>query len=559
MLPSETADVAITHPHVGRHFTMVRNLFWMLCAGMPIAAAVWLGSSWTDWDVPDRQALAESPASEVATAPASPSAPESVARSSAPSCCETACPDTTILALATSAVGSADDEPPAPAAKPAAAEPIADEAAPADSSVEDPASDDVSAANAMPDDSAESDLLSAVEADEAVADLARASKTAASRLGLMTPQREAQLRRFLPRVDDPAIAAVLADPDLMLYTEREMPRAYQFWDGAFPGVHSANYNISANGSEPFGNGNREFPWGTPAGTHRSKGVVSFRFMLLPRDEEGQPLPVVYFRQRGATDGAMGYSWTFPLGTVFGEVLTLADPSGRHHTFELRIRRRERGHWDVDVFRPYPTAASLAQRIKQLRPDWASQPKLAAAVKQLDEQPATLTKKTLADRQPGARTFASTMGVDELPDLGDDRLVAELLADATFHSALAQPWREAADGTLTFAPTTQASFQIVPASYDAGFVAVDSDSCMRCHETVNHSVRRFNSRRDWYGRVRGSDGIFSFHPFAPESISGNGFARPVSMRREFEKAGLIEPFNPKRHQNKVYHRLQGVRE
>ena len=80
--------------------------------------------------------------------------------------------------------------------------------------------------------------------------------------------------------------AIFDDP-FILYTDREMPKAYQFWNGQMPGVHRASYNISANGSEPFGNGNREFPWGTPAGTHRAKNVWTFRFLRLPRDEQAK--------------------------------------------------------------------------------------------------------------------------------------------------------------------------------------------------------------------------------------------------------------------------------
>ena len=79
---------------------------------------------------------------------------------------------------------------------------------------------------------------------------------------------------------------------------------------------------------------------------------------------------------------------------------------------------------------------------------------------------------------------------------------------------------------------------MPVNYDAGFVSLDSHSCMRCHNTTNQSVRNFDARRDWYGRIRGSDGIFSFHPFALESISSNGFAAPVRMRAELISGGVI---------------------
>ena len=84
----------------------------------------------------------------------------------------------------------------------------------------------------------------------------------------MSPRREAVFRACFPQVNDPELEEILNDPELVIYSDAEMPKAYQFFDGAFPGVHSVNYNISANGSEPFGNGNREFPWSAPAGTHR---------------------------------------------------------------------------------------------------------------------------------------------------------------------------------------------------------------------------------------------------------------------------------------------------
>src|SRR5262249_32079967 len=146
---------------------------------------------------------------------------------------------------------------------------------------------------------------------------------------------------------------------------------------------SAYYNISSNGSEPYGNGNREFPWGTPAGTHRTKGVETFRFVWLPRDENDRPRPIVWFRKRLRGDAVDGYAWTFPVGAKVGEVLTTSGPDGYASTFELRIRTRQRSDWDVDVFRPYPTAGALAARIKELRTDWAQEPNLARFVEHLE--------------------------------------------------------------------------------------------------------------------------------------------------------------------------------
>ena len=66
-------------------------------------------------------------------------------------------------------------------------------------------------------------------------------------------EKEQRLRRMLPKVDDADLQAILNDPRLILYTDQEIPKAYQVWAGGLQGIHSPSYNISANGSEPFGN------------------------------------------------------------------------------------------------------------------------------------------------------------------------------------------------------------------------------------------------------------------------------------------------------------------
>lgn len=371
---------------------------------------------------------------------------------------------------------------------------------------------------------------------------------------LMTEQKDAALRARLPRVADDGLQALFADPHLLLYTEAEMPPAYQFWSSIAPGLHAPHYNISGGAGEPFGNGNREFPWSGPAGTHRCYGVESFRFLHLPRDEQGNVRPVVWFR-KPSDDGATGYSWMYPVGAVLGEVLSLSGPDGKRHTFEVRIRRREADAWDVDVFRPFPTSEDLAARIKQLRPEWEQQPQLAAMVNHL-ETPRTLPAERLRDRQPRT-VFNQAMGSDVLPAVGDDSLVAELLAGAEFRSCLGISWWLDEAGNSTAAPTTNASFHVVPARYDAGFVEVNRQSCLRCHDTANRNVRSFDGGREWYGRIRGSDGIFSFHPFSPGSISHNGSGLTVTMRGELTGGGIVAPYDPALHTADHYQAIAGL--
>ncbi len=372
---------------------------------------------------------------------------------------------------------------------------------------------------------------------------------------LMSAQKHQQYRAMLPKVDDPQTQALLDDPRLILYTEAEMPRAYQFWGNQLQGIHSAYYNISANGREPFGNGNREFPWGTPAGTHRSTSVRSFRLLWLPHDARGEFHPIVWYRRR-SSDGSMGYAWTFPVGAILGEVLQQRGPDGRYYTFELRLRNREENDWGVDVFRPFPTAEDLARRIRELRPQPDGQAALISLISHLEE-PKKLPNQTLADRHP-RRTFDQRMGVDVLPPL-DDALAIELLTTTTFRSALGETWRHGVDGNYTFAPTTSDRFHVVPQNYDAGFISVDRFSCIRCHETVNQNVNRFQAGRDWYGRIRGSDGIFSFHPFALSTVSSSGFGHGVAMRRELIDAGVIAAYQQTAHSKNVYRQISHIKE
>lgn len=372
-------------------------------------------------------------------------------------------------------------------------------------------------------------------------------------LRLMSAEKDARLRTYLPKVSDPEVAEILGDPNLILYTDTEMPPAHQDWAGMLNGIHSRTYNISADNSEPHGNGNVEFPWGTPAGTHRTKNVFAFRFLRLPEDNDGNQLPVVWHHRVLRGDSQAGYAWTFPVGTVFGEVLTMRAPSSKYYTFEMRMRVREEGDWGVDVFRPFPTADALAYRIRELRPNWNESERLVALVRHLDT-PVDLPRLRLVSRQPRRQPFHQQMGVDKLPAIGDDKLVAELLTTTTFKSAHGQIWRQIAGDEASFAPTTDARFHIVPARFDAGFIAVDRQSCMRCHETVNQSVRNFNPGRDWYGRIRGSDGIFSFHPFALGSISYNGYGRGVAMRPALVNAGLLERYDRDKHPAKIYNKV-----
>lgn len=87
------------------------------------------------------------------------------------------------------------------------------------------------------------------------------------------------------------------------------------------------------------------------------------------------------------------------------------------------------------------------------------------------------------------------------------------------------------------PTADAD-GIVPKNYEGGLIALSRKSCMRCHDSVNRHAREFDRDRDWYGRVRGGDGIFSWLPVEPSSISPSGTPRPVRLRADLLRRGQL---------------------
>lgn len=327
----------------------------------------------------------------------------------------------------------------------------------------------------------------------------------------------------LPRIADTELAEKLTDHRVLWYTEDEIPRAYQFQGG----VHSAYYNISVFDPLGHGNANREFPWDHPGGILSSasrvtEGRYGVHGIWLPPGK-----PIVYFRERDA------WHWLFPVDAVVFELLALHH-NGRQYPWQIRVRVRERDAWGVDLLAPFGSLQELVARCQELRP--------GQTFDQLASSP--ITERTVSDTKHPRRAFPTVaMRLHELPELPTD-LVAELLTSTPFESMLGAPWH----------PTTASPFHIVPAMNRSGIVGGDRESCMRCHEHTNLSVDVFHASRDWYGNVRGSDGIFSFHPFGRSCISPNGMNRAVSFSHALTRAGVIAPLNRARHGPETYSRI-----
>ncbi len=372
----------------------------------------------------------------------------------------------------------------------------------------------------------------------------------AAQAQFVTGDEEKMLRAMIP------LAEFRDDPAVKIYTERTMPRTYQFdSEGGVTGAFLANDNISGDefeASKGDGNGGNicvDFPWKKTAGTARSPSSQSFKFMRLP----DKPVvwfpttltdPIVYSgNQVLQVRKVTGYAWRFPVGTIFGEVLIQRHPNGFDYAYEVRTRERLYDRWTTDVFKPFPEPADLAKAISAGVPNWRDDAQLAKLMLHL-QQPQQMRTMRLSSQHPVRKAFDSQAEVDVLPPINED-LAAALLTSTEFRSCHGMNWR----GTCA-APTTAARFHVVPTNYDAGFVPADDQSCVRCHETTGMHVSLFE-RRDWYGWMNPGDRIISFHPFDPSCISTSGFHHPVKMRNI---KNVIERYDPARHKEADYHAL-----
>ena len=118
--------------------------------------------------------------------------------------------------------------------------------------------------------------------------------TGARPIQLVSDEDHARYMKYLPRSEDSWFKSLKPD-DLIFYTEKEVPRAYQLQGS----VHSSYYNISAaKPREPYGNATLEFPWGSPAGTHLSDNSASVKFVVFPESLE----PIRWWQERSPYDG-----------------------------------------------------------------------------------------------------------------------------------------------------------------------------------------------------------------------------------------------------------------
>jgi hypothetical protein len=347
---------------------------------------------------------------------------------------------------------------------------------------------------------------------------------------LVSAEREAAFRQLLPEVETDEYQEMLDDPELLFYDDRSRPKVYQ----NMASVHAASYNISG-GRHPYGNGNYEMPWGETAGTHLNDDIWSYKAIWLPKREDGTRWPIVWWqdidhsRRIRLGESRRIIRWRFPRNTTVFEFLVW-----RHGGYDWPFVALAR---DIEIpgqmhgiaaFQPCATLESYRTAVVELLGD----PKAEEHMRQI--------RYTEPERIADVHgRFSETTRVMVLPRIGED--VARKL--------LSRRWELSID--TGFRPTGPGSLQIVPPRFRHSHVERTRESCARCHSDTLVNVSFFQPRVDWYGCLRGSDGIFSFYPFDYRCASHTGFNKPIRMDQRLIDAGIVAKRNRSEHPAEVY--------
>ena len=377
-----------------------------------------------------------------------------------------------------------------------------------------------------------------------------------------TPEALSAMRSLLPTLSDSKADRRLHDDRVVWYTLESIGIAYQAHSGDQPGTGPIGFADAEAPGRP--NQNTRFPWQPmPGGTHRAIGTDSFKGFLLPMDERGKPRPVVWYRHKleGLADPdktVLGWSWTFPVGTIIWEVLTV-EHAGEAYAYEVRSRWRYGDHWRPRVYRPFPKATDAAAAVLA-RPRTTQ----GAAFVEFCYQP-VLATASIQSRSQGNPAFGTgpgdafrllNFGYDVLPEL-PVRLVADMLDSTPFQEVDGIQWKPGASS-----PVNSHGFHIVPYRSLLPIVGGDEATCAKCHESSLTSSRRFAKNRKRWGWVRGNlgtlesgGGILSWHPIEPAVFRGRSRANPaVRMRTKWTATGLINKHNTRTHSSRYYRRL-----
>ena len=184
---------------------------------------------------------------------------------------------------------------------------------------------------------------------------------------------------------------------------------------------------------------------------------------------------------------------------------MVEPSGSTYPFEIRTRSKINNFWESALYRPFRDYQNLLDFINK-------------------DITVNYQLYRLKDNH-NKIIFNNSNYIHELGNI-NPFFVKYALNNFTFRESLGHPWYK-----QSYSPTTKIPFHIVPVNYDGAFI----QDCNSCHSTTLKSANSFDSRKEWYGYVKGSDTIFSWHPVKRSSISFNGFyVKPKFLKATYLK-------------------------
>jgi hypothetical protein len=325
--------------------------------------------------------------------------------------------------------------------------------------------------------------------------------------GLTYPLDLAKLGIVLPRIiGDTYIDRKLHDLRTVFY---RLPQVYQQWvpatrveqkDLATGAVtyteRPAAWGIYSTDVNPQLNANGDFPWESTFGlniAHRNGKLGEIydviNFFALPEGVDGKLVPIAVLADERPI------KWLPPAGTVFGEIL-LVHYQNKIYIQEIRTRRLNDDYttWQVRVYRPVQNRAEFT------------------ALTGIAYEP---QKRFMHFRNPEEdKVFEVSGTVERLPNVAAEQTIR----------MLSRPFQDVTDSG--WSPAADQDFAILPKDYSLGVLGQpDSKVCASCHNQTGIGVNGLTPREKLIqskplenGNIRGSGGIFTWHPFASESVS-----------------------------------------
>jgi hypothetical protein len=310
----------------------------------------------------------------------------------------------------------------------------------------------------------------------------------------------------LPESEDQELNRLLKDNNTIFY---KMP---QVWQHYVPSSTTQETNLTLGTTiyktkksiwnlysvkyNPDSHANFNFPWETTAGLNsafkeKNANFKTVNFINLPKNPNGKTIPIYVLQERPI-------KWIYPIGTTVGEVIYV-NFNNRNYVQEIRTRKKlnDSTYWEPMVYRPVTNREEYIE--------------LTNSVKYIP------AKKHMFFRNPQEDEVFKMDGLVEcLPPLETDKVIS--LLSRKFKNATEENW----------SPCSIQDFHILPKDYCFSLIGgIDIESCSNCHRQTQISVRNLVPKDpsvindpEGTGNIRGSDAVFTWHPFSASSISSN---------------------------------------